>query len=107
MVTPGLIIRTLPPVFPKCSEQLHDGKLGTVASDIIFVKPFICELLQYLLKCALHLSSWRLKCYDNQGNVVQMLFQCNQMLFQEICASYENLMKHDHCKRTRSFSYGS
>ena len=28
--------------FRKCSEQLHDGKLQTVASDIIYVKPFIC-----------------------------------------------------------------
>ena len=45
-----------------------------VASDIIYVKPFNCviwkQLLQYLLKCALHLSSWRLKCYYNQANSV-------------------------------------
>ena len=28
--------------FRKCSEQLCDGKLGTTASDIMYVKPFIC-----------------------------------------------------------------
>ena len=40
----------------------------------MYVKPFICVvgkyLLQYLLKCALHLSLWRLKCYYNQRNSV-------------------------------------
>ena len=55
-----------------------------VASDTLYVKPFICVvgkwLLQYLLKFSLHLSSWRLKCYYDQRNVVQMLFQCNKML---------------------------
>ena len=45
------------------------------ASDIMYVKkPFICvvekELLQYLLKCALHHSSLRLKCYYSQSNSV-------------------------------------
>ena len=42
----------------------------------MYVKPFIRVvgkyLLQYLLKCALHLSSGRLKCYCNQRNVVPM-----------------------------------
>ena len=56
--------------FQKGSEQLHDRKLGMVASDIMYVKPciFVVEkqLLQYLLTCALHLSSWELKCYYNQ-----------------------------------------
>ena len=32
----------------------------------MYVKPFICvvgkQLLQYLMKCPQHLSSWRLKC---------------------------------------------
>ena len=28
--------------FQKCSEHLYDGKLGTTASDIMYVKPFIC-----------------------------------------------------------------
>ena len=40
----------------------------------MYVKPFIGsvgkQLLQYLLKCALQLSSWRLKCYYNQRNSV-------------------------------------
>ena len=42
----------------------------------MYVKPFICVvgkyylLLQYLLKFALHLSSWRLQCYYNQRNSV-------------------------------------
>ena len=45
------------------------------ASDIMYVKkPFICvvekELLQYLLKYALHHSSLRLKCYYSQRNSV-------------------------------------
>ena len=35
-------IRTLPSVFPKCSEQLYDGKLGTAIPDIMHVKPLIC-----------------------------------------------------------------
>ena len=30
-----------------------------------------------------------------------------KMLNQEICVSYESLMKGDHWKRTRSLSYGS
>ena len=34
-----------------------------------------------------------------------MLFQCNQMLFQEICTSYKNLMRRDHWKSPRSLSY--
>ena len=50
---------------------LNSGKLGTAASDIIYVKPLIRVLgylLQYLLKFALHLFSLRLKCYYNQKN---------------------------------------
>ena len=58
--------------FRNCSEQMCEGKLGTAASDIMYEKPLICvmgkQLLQYLLKCALHLSSWRLKCYCSQRN---------------------------------------
>ena len=34
-------IRTFPHVIQKCSEQLHDEKLWTVAFDIMYVKPFI------------------------------------------------------------------
>ena len=41
-------------------------------ADIMFVKPLICavekDILHYLLKCALHISSWRLKCYYSQRN---------------------------------------
>ena len=82
-----------------------------VPSDIMYVKLFMFvvgkQLSQYLLKCALRLSSWRLKCYYDQRNVVQMLSQCNEMFFEEMFASYENLMTFDHRKRTRSLSYGS
>ena len=38
LLTYGLFHR----YFQKCSEQLHDGKLGTAASDIMYVKLFIC-----------------------------------------------------------------
>ena len=37
-------IRTLPLVFPKCSEQLYDGKIRTAPSDIMYVKLFITEM---------------------------------------------------------------
>ena len=36
----------------------------------IYLRSRKVALLQYLLKCALHLSSWRLKCYYNQRNSV-------------------------------------
>ena len=28
--------------FRKCSEQLHNGKLGTAAFNIMYAKPFTC-----------------------------------------------------------------
>ena len=44
-------------------------------SDIMYMKQFICvvgkKLLQHLLKCPLHLSSWRLKFYYSQRNSVR------------------------------------
>ena len=62
----------------------------------MYVKPFIDavgkQLLQYLLKCALHLSSWRLKCIVKE---IQWEL-AEKILFQEICASYESLKKRDH-----------
>ena len=30
------------------SEQLYDGELGTAASNIMYVKPFICVVRKYL-----------------------------------------------------------
>ena len=94
--------------FRKRSEQLYDGKLGTAASDIMYVKPFIYVvakwLLQYLLKRALYLSSSRLKCivkemYSPRKKCLVKEIQwelTKKILLLEICASYESLMKRYH-----------
>ena len=94
--------------FRKRSEQLYDGKLGTTASDIMYVKPFIYVvakwLLQYLLKRALYLSSSRLKCivkemYSPRKKclVKEIRWELTKkILLLEICASYESLMKRYH-----------
>ena len=75
----------------------------------MYIKPIICvvgkQLLQYLLKCALHLSSWRLKCYYNQRNSEGT--DRENVVPGNVCI-IESLIKSDHCKRTRSVSsYGS
>ena len=74
----------------------------------MYVKPFICvvgkSLLQYLLKCSLHLSLWRLQCivkemYSQRKKCIVKEIQwelTKKILFLEICASYESLMKRDH-----------
>ena len=54
----------------KCSEQLYDGKLGTAASDMIYVKALTCVVGKYLLICDLRLSSRRLKsCYRQRNSI--------------------------------------
>ena len=65
-------IKILPPVIPKMFRtavwwKTRDGCFWHYVCKTIN----LCSrkvALQYLLKCALHLSSWRLKCYYSQRN---------------------------------------
>ena len=95
-------IRTLPLVFLKMFwtswRKTRDGCFWHYLRKTIYLRSRKVALLQYLLKCALHLSSWRLKCYYNQRNSVGT--DREKMLFQEIWSSYESLLKRDHWKKT-------
>ena len=68
-------IRTLPLVFPKMFwtpawRKTPDGCFWHYLCKTIYLCSRKVALLQFLLKCALHLSSRRLKCYHNQRNSV-------------------------------------
>ena len=66
---------TLPPVFRKMFWtaawwKTRDGYFWYYVCKTIYL--WVAKmLLQHLLKCALHLSSWRLKCYYSQRNSVR------------------------------------